>query len=413
MRAIVPQILDFAPRGTVGHTAEALYPGRIRAGDFEKHCEPMSSSESEQSADTPDDGRPSERPSGRASTIIVDPGLIAEAKRISERPAEPAPAAEEAESGAADSGDPSGDDSLTIEEAEHFASAFRASWEPPAPAPHANGAPASGRAPAAAPATTFEAPAREPLAPVHISELPGARRGRSLALASAAIAGFIIILLLGWLATRGDAPEHASWDDAPPEAHEPSQPAGSASAPAAPEPVPPSQPSVPSEPVPAPAIAQGQIAPSTPSEPTASAPSAPAATAQPAAEPAHDQPPTEPAHDQPAEEPEPTLVALRITTRPASASLTLDGSPIENPYDAMHPQGESHVVEATAPGYEPRNLKIELTQKRSVALELEKAPPPPKPAVAPARPKRPRSSRAPKPAPASKKGAAFVEESPY
>ena len=83
---------------------------------------------------------------------------------------------------------------------------------------------------------------------------------------------------------------------------------------------------------------------------------------------------------------------LQITTRPASATLTLDGSPIDNPYDAMHPQGGSHIVEATAPGYRSQNLTIDLKQKRSVALELEKAPEP-KRAAAP-RPKRqPRSSK--------------------
>src|SRR5687768_6956177 len=113
----------------------------------------MSSSESEQAA-SKEEGRPSERPSKRASTIIVDPGLIEEAERLSESQRPPAMtesaassaddvAASSAEEGepARDSGESEGEnggahDHLSIEEAERFATAFRASWEPPAPAAH-------------------------------------------------------------------------------------------------------------------------------------------------------------------------------------------------------------------------------------------------------------------------------------
>jgi hypothetical protein len=140
------------------------------------------------------------------------------------------------------------------------------------------------------------------------------------------------------------------------------------------------------------------VAPEPP--PVAAAPEAAPIAAEPA-------PAAEP--PAPVAEPEPVLVALQISTRPANASLTLDGAPIANPYDAKHPQGGSHVVEASAPGYQARNLKIDLTKERSVALELEREPAAQRPKAAPKPNKRPR----PRPAKPAKKGAPFVEESPY
>ena len=351
----------------------------------------MSSSESEQASST-EEGRPSERPSKRASTIIVDPGLIEEAERFTEsqRPP-PAVAASSAQEGEpaqdsreseteSESENGAAHDHLSVEDAERFATAFRASWEPPAPAAHAKPASTPPRAASVRPVAE-PVPAR-----VLVSQLPGARRGRTLALGAAAFAGFVLIALLGWLASHSDGP---AVDD--PLAAAPSQAApksaNTALEPAVPEP-PPAQAAAPTEPIAA-----------APAEPIA----APALAA----------------------EPEPLLVALQITTRPVGAQLVLDGSPVDNPYDAMHPQGGSHVVEATAPGYRTQNLTIELSRKRSVALELEKAPAeaaaPDEPAARkprepsakkPARAKRPRAPR-PSKAPAPKKDIAFSSESPY
>jgi hypothetical protein len=79
----------------------------------------------------------------------------------------------------------------------------------------------------------------------------------------------------------------------------------------------------------------------------------------------------------------------------------------------MLPKGERYEVEASAPGYQGRTLTIELERERRVALELErerKVEPAPAPkAVKPAR----KRSRAPRAPAEPKKGAAFVEESPY
>jgi hypothetical protein len=382
----------------------------------------MSSRESEQGVRKSEEGRPSDRPSARGSTIIVDPGLIAEAERLtesqrprpmSERPIAPhaeSPEAEtEAEAEAAAQAAPenteaSDDLDLSFEEAERFANTFRASWEPAAPS--SNGAPpivtAASTAIAAAHVSSRPAPAAEPVAArVLVSELPGANRRRTIALASAGIAGFIAILLLGWLASTDDAPDHPSVDNplantVAPELAKPAE-----AAPPSPEPPPPEPP-----PAPAPApVAAAEPPPleAAPVDPAAAAPD-PAAIAA-AAEPAPA--PAEPAPAEPAPT-EPLLVALQISTRPASATLTLDGAPIANPYDGRHPKGGSHVVEASAPGYQARNLKIDLTKQRSVALELQREPAAPRPKAA-----KPNRRPKPRPAKAPKKGAPFVEESPY
>lgn len=372
----------------------------------------MSSSESEQGVRKSEEGQPSDRPSARASTIIVDPGLIAEAERLTEsqRPRaissehelpESEPAAEAGETGETGEGL-----DLSFEEAERFAASFRASWEPPAPA--------AVEAPAATAPVVASEPriSSRPIAPepvparVLVSELPGANRQRTILFGSGAVAAFIVLAILGWLASRSGAPDRPGVDN-PLANHAAPVPKAAPQAETAPKPEPAPAPALPAQP-PAPSAEPEAAAPATataeptaPAEPVAApVEAAPAPAAQPEAAPA---------------QPEAVLVALQITTQPANARLTLDGAPIANPYDALHPQGGSHVVEATAPGYQARNLKIELTKKRSVALELERerAPEPPR-ATKPTR--RPRPQRAAKPAPKAapaKKGAAFVEESPY
>jgi hypothetical protein len=375
----------------------------------------MSSSESDH-ASKPEEGRPSERPPGRISTIIVDPALMAEAERLSESQRPPAAAAnnDAIESGAhaqAHADDPAGDsdegddaeqERLSIEDAERFAAAFRASWEPPAPGPQSNGNGHHGHSQRPVqPVQAQHAPgvnAEPSPAPVHISELPGAKRGKTMALGAAAFAGFLAIAVLGWLASNSGVPDHPSADNplaANPIADKPTSKSTEAAPPPPPTPAPSAAPPLPDAPVVAAADLAAPEAAAVAPEATPTA--APEIAPQPALDPA----------------PEQVLVALQITTRPEGAQLTLDGSPIANPYDAMHPQGGQHVVEASAPGYRAQNLTIELTRKRSVALELEKSPAEKAAAkTSTPRPKRPRPARASKPA-AAKKGAAFASESPY
>lgn len=353
---------------------------------------------------------------------------MAEAERLSEsqRPPAPAPTNGASESGMhaqehadepardSDEGDDAELERLSIEDAERFATAFRASWEPPAPGPHSNGNGHHGhgqRPIAVQPVHTQQAPSviAEPQpAPVHISEVPGAKRGKTMALGAAAFAGFLAIAVLGWLASNSGVPDHPSADNplaANPIADKP------ASKPTEAAPPPPPAPAPSAAPVPVldtPVVAAADPAAADPAAAPEAALVAPEAT------------PTAAPEIAPEPAPEQVLVALQITTRPEGAQLTLDGSPIANPYDAMHPQGGHHVVEASAPGYRVQNLTIELTRKRSVALELEKSPvekaasdsPRSAAKTSAPRPKRPRPARASKPA-STKKGAAFASESPY
>jgi len=339
---------------------------------------------------------------------------MAEAERLSESQRPPAPASsasarDEEPSRDSDEGERDDDDRLSVEEAERFATAFRASWEPPAPQSNGNGHRAHSHHPSAA---TAAGPQRTPLAEsaplparVLVSELPGARRGKTMALGAAALAGFIVIALLGWLASNSGVPDHPNVDN----------PLAATPTPIADKPE--SKPTD-APPTPAPSLPPAQAPVATPTvaaaepaaEPAAAAPEAVPAIATPEPTPAS-APEAAPAAPAPA----PALVALQITTRPQGAQLILDGAPVANPYDAMLPQGGRHVVEATAPGYRAQNLTIELTRKRSVALELEKAPAEKKESAAktaPAKPKRPRTAR-PAKAASSKKGAAFASESPY
>jgi hypothetical protein len=401
------------------------------------------SDESLASARPSDPGAIMQRPSVRASTIIVDPELIAEAQRLSERPAantapdnehaatpEPETIAAQAEPPAAtDSAsirepfadvraleaaergeaEASGELHLSEAEADRIADAFRPSWEPPAPTR------------ASAPIVTSAA-TPEPR-PVLLSELPGARPRSGLLIAGGAVLSFFALAALGWAATRSEeppaqAPSAEQATPKPPAAAQatpakpapaqrvavieptPAAPAPNEAAPAEAAPVEPAT----AEPATAePAAVLG--APSAPSEPVAAGPSA--ATSP------------EPDAVTPRAKPEPVLVALRITTSPREAKLVLDGTSVPNPYDALLPKGESYELEASAPGYHGRTLTIDLERERRVALELQrerKAAPAVEsseaPRAAPAKPARKRN-RTPRAPAEPKKGAAFVEESPY
>jgi hypothetical protein len=374
------------------------------------------SDESLASARPSDTSSVAQRPSGRASTIIVDPELMEEARRLSERP----PAAEAAPPAAAaaragreartittagiapapsadmqaqgdvaredDAHEEGADVPLSAAEADRLAESFRPSWEPPTPIAIQAPEPSTAVMPQSAPEAR----------PVLISEVPGARPRSGLLMAGGAVLSFVALAVLGWAMTLSDAPPDKARAGAPQES--------SAPAPSAP----PKQiaPERPRAPAAAPALPEPT--PHSPELAAAAAPAIPAPT--PVATPEPTPPPVEP-------EPEPMLVALRITTSPREAKLVLDGAAVPNPYDAMLPKGERYELEASAPGYQGRTLTIDLERERRVALELERerraaprAEPAPAKAVAPPKRKRSRPARA---TVEPKKGAAFVEESPY
>jgi hypothetical protein len=205
-------------------------------------------------------------------------------------------------------------------------------------------------------------------------------------------------LLLGWLASSSGAPEHPSSDN--PLANAAAEAPTVPKVEAAPEPI-----KAPEAPATAIAAPEAPVEPAP--EAVAAAPTQPGSV--PSAPPEAALPPSAESPGAQAKPAEPVRVALQITTQPSNARLTLDGSPISNPYDALHPQGGSHIVEASAPGYQARNLKVELSKKRSVALELQREPTA-APQTRATKPKRPRPPRAKAPA---RKGATFIEESPY
>jgi hypothetical protein len=357
---------------------------------------------------------------------------------------------------------------LSTEDAERFASKFRASWEPPMPAQEAFKDEARVSAVSASPnAAVFTVQEAEPIAP---GEFPGAaQRRRGMLMAAAAIAGFAALVTLALvMSTRGipdaklakvatnqtktelaEAPgptppavaeaAPATTGTAPPALRggaaiaEPTEPGATAPTLAAaavdgtaptgttanePTPVEPVQPAaLPEQPAPAvPAAAEAAAVPIAAAQP--------AAPAEPeiAPAPAPQEAPAEPApaaRVEPA--PAPTIhVAIAVT--PADAQITLDGASVANPFDARAPKGGRHRVIAEAPGRRARDLTLNFDRDQTLDITLENLKPkPPVAAVAVARPKAkaPAPHRAaPAPAPAQAvqarpKGAGFVSESPY
>jgi hypothetical protein len=96
---------------------------------------------------------------------------------------------------------------------------------------------------------------------------------------------------------------------------------------------------------------------------------------------------------------------LQVRAEPSQAALQLDGDPVPNPYESVLPRGERHVLQASAPGYEPQSVALTLTRNREVLFRLERVRPTRRPAA-----KRPAEAR---PAAKPAKGAGFVDESPY
>jgi hypothetical protein len=367
------------------------------------------------------------RASGEAPlpSIIVDPQALGP----SDAPDAPAPpegaTAEAAENGAG----------MSDFEAERFATSYRASWEPgealdaplpvvaPTPAAPTSGAP---------PRASDRAPAIEPIV------LPGNARLRGLALTALAVLAFVGLVALALSSTgRPSAPPSAT--EATPA---PAPAPANAPAPAivAEPPVPAPAPEVVAAPIEAIAgaaaveatagaaaapVVAGAIPPATPETAAPTEPPAAPPAIEPAAVAAPEPPPAAP----PAA-PLPT-VRVQIETSPADAQLTIDGVQVPNPFDQQLPKGsDKHRIAASSAGHESREQLVGFERKRDLMLRLKALPAPvvakptPSPAPAPvAKPTRtPRPARsapvktAKKPAAApepSRKGAAFVSESPY
>jgi hypothetical protein len=71
--------------------------------------------------------------------------------------------------------------------------------------------------------------------------------------------------------------------------------------------------------------------------------------------------------------PEPATVRLRLRTTPASATLSIDGRRVDNPYRAEHREGTSVRVEVAANGYQPHTGTVELDRDRTLNIRLQRA----------------------------------------
>lgn len=113
----------------------------------------------------------------------------------------------------------------------------------------------------------------------------------------------------------------------------------------------------------------------TPAEQTE--PPEPAAPSEPVAE-ATEATEAEPAEpevvEEPAEPPPPTTAALVVRTTPPSATLTLDGETVANPYDGQVEIGSSHRLVAELDGYRAARQSVRVNRDRELTLTLRRAP---------------------------------------
>jgi hypothetical protein len=359
-------------------------------------------------------------------SIVVDPTLLEEkAEQSAPEAADHNVSAGHDDEPAPDepAGDEPAGDELSFAQAERFAASIRASWEP---------TPGDQLA-AASPSHQSEGSVSEDspdVGPHPLSSVPGAaQRRNALVLTALAVLGFAAMVALALSSTK-PAPRQA-WQpetDSPPRPA-PAQPAPTPALPAGAQPPAETASAHPTqqgpagiaeigasvategqEDVAAPSAADlGPAASSSAEQSSAkSDPPAPAVDSVAASAPAPSEPRVasltiKPAAPQPP--PERQLVHIRVSTRPAEATLTLDGRPVQNPYDVrMERGGGDHVLEASAAGFKSRSLRVDFDRDRSVTLRLRKQ----------RSPGEGRAKRAPaaKPAP-SGKGAGFVSESPY
>ena len=116
-------------------------------------------------------------------------------------------------------------------------------------------------------------------------------------------------------------------------------------------------------------------------------------------------------------------VHVRVTTTPASAQLSLDGTAVPNPFDAWVARSGGHRFSARADGYIEQSQTVSFEKDRTVSLVLSPASKPAAQTTPPAREKtartesaRPRTTRkriTGTTAPSRKRGAAFATENPY
>ena len=68
---------------------------------------------------------------------------------------------------------------------------------------------------------------------------------------------------------------------------------------------------------------------------------------------------------------EPAWVSVTVDGLPPGSRMLLDGLPASSPFRV--PRGGDHVIEITAPGYEPRRIELTADRNRSVHANLRPA----------------------------------------
>jgi len=232
---------------------------------------------------------------------------------------------------------------LSADQADEVASKYRASWEPPPPA---DGFDAEGD-------TEIDAGKASPgraepteLMPHADPTLPTRGTRRPLLLAGAGA----LAVLTGLAISLANSAEP---DLSPSPGSEPSATTTEA---AAPEPA--SQPTTQAE-TPAPAPDPAAQEPESLGDPTEADQQEAAAAST----------------EAPAPPPAPAMAQLTVRTVPRGARLTLDGATVRNPLDRALLQGSTHLLVASAPGFQQTRRRVEVAADMSVTLQLRRVRP--------------------------------------
>ncbi len=381
---------------------------------------------SEPTDERPQEGQQRATHSGEPSaTILVDPTLEQEAMELTRRKSDPSIQTGDAtgEEEPPQPAEPSSE--LSAFDAERFADSFRPSWEA-ADEPELADLFAKQVAPTTGSAleeAASDAGARDSdIDGEALPELPVSKDNRKtllLAAASTAAVALLIGISISVATQEHELPEEARAETAPTPADEPASSAAPAlpvqQTEAVPQQVEAETEAQPAEPALEPSAAnEAETEP-----PLASAGQATASLPAPSPEAKPNVPRTAPTRKQAQR----NAVHIRITTSPASARLSLDGSAVPNPFDAWVARGGEHRFSASAEGYVEQSRMVSFDGDRTVSLVLSPLAKPPtvSPPPAPktpartvtARPRTPRKRVKSTATRSRKRGAGFVSDNPY
>jgi serine/threonine-protein kinase len=87
---------------------------------------------------------------------------------------------------------------------------------------------------------------------------------------------------------------------------------------------------------------------------------------------------TPPAPAPPEQRSPPSTIGVDIRISPATATISIDGKPVNNPFAQQFPSDDAvHTVRASAPGYAPKSLTVAFNANVRLDLNLDRLAPPP------------------------------------